>query len=100
MSWTVQRIRADYGANWLATSPGCPTDRHPTRWCDCRVFRTEAKARAYVFAQEAPRRGAKARFEAPEVLSGWCSDGLCDHCPGALAGAPCCCSCHKSGGSR
>lgn len=32
----------------IVTAPGCPAERHPTRDCGCRVFRTEAAAKAYI----------------------------------------------------
>lgn len=31
----------------------------------------------------------------PDVLTGLCSDGLCESCPGHMFGAPCICDCHK-----
>lgn len=36
----------------IAVAPGCPTTRHPTRDCRCKVFRSHAAAAAYVAEQE------------------------------------------------
>jgi hypothetical protein len=33
---------------WVAVDPQCPPDRHPTRWCGCKVFRTVAEAETYI----------------------------------------------------
>jgi hypothetical protein len=33
---------------WIAVAPGCPTDRHPTRDCGCKVHETRDAAAAYV----------------------------------------------------
>lgn len=57
-AWMVHRIRHSLTHPWLATAPGCPLDRHPTRWCGCRVFRTEAGALDYAKAQAAEPGGS------------------------------------------
>lgn len=33
---------------YIAVAPGCPTERHPTRECGCKVFRTTAAAEEYI----------------------------------------------------
>lgn len=51
--WRISRIRGfSLGHDWAAVAPGCPADRHPTRWCKCKVHRTRADAEAYVAEQE------------------------------------------------
>jgi hypothetical protein len=37
---------------WIATAPGCPDSRHPTRWCHCKVHPTKVAAEQYVTEQE------------------------------------------------
>ena len=36
----------------IAVAPGCPTERHPTRWCACKVHTSQAAAEQYVAEQE------------------------------------------------
>jgi hypothetical protein len=51
------RIRSMHGGTGtlthpvIAVAPGCPDDRHPTRACGCKVFRSRAQADAYVAEQ-------------------------------------------------
>jgi hypothetical protein len=50
-SWTIDAIRGGSGTishSVIAIAPGCPTSRHPTRDCGCKVFRKRADAEAYI----------------------------------------------------
>lgn len=38
---------------YLARDPKCPQERHPTRDCGCKVFRTVRDAEAYIATKEA-----------------------------------------------
>jgi len=42
------RINSPY----MARDPQCPKERHPTRDCRCKVFKTHRDAAAYVAEQE------------------------------------------------
>jgi hypothetical protein len=47
---TVTRMRGGSGTishPFLARDPKCPDTPHPTRWCGCKVFRTETAAHEY-----------------------------------------------------
>lgn len=52
--WHVHHIYGGSGTlshAWFATAPGCPLDRHPTRWCACKVHLTKTDAEEYVREQ-------------------------------------------------
>lgn len=38
--------------SWMAVAPGCPQGPHPTRWCKCKVHRTQEAANEYITEQE------------------------------------------------
>lgn len=51
--WRVSKAGGTrMGHSWLTTAPGCPDDRHPTRWCRCAVHTSEAAAWQYIDDQE------------------------------------------------
>ncbi|MGP4995530.1 hypothetical protein [Glutamicibacter ardleyensis] len=53
MSWTVKKMPGFRISHpYIAVTPGCPTAQHPTRWCKCKVFRTNAAATEYVKEQD------------------------------------------------
>jgi hypothetical protein len=37
---------------YIARAPNCPKERHPTRDCGCKVFRTTAEAATYITTQK------------------------------------------------
>lgn len=37
----------------LATAPGCTDQRHPFRWCKCKMFRSLKEANKYIQEQSA-----------------------------------------------
>jgi hypothetical protein len=43
---------------YLARDPKCPKDRHPTRDCGCKVFKTTAEATRYIASKEEEARSA------------------------------------------
>lgn len=50
-AWRIETMRGGSGTithSLIAVAPGCPTERHPTRDCGCRAFRSRAQAQAYV----------------------------------------------------
>ena len=52
--WRVVRMRGGSGtltSPWMTVAPGCPTVRHPTRDCACKVHRTADAARTYITEQ-------------------------------------------------
>lgn len=52
VTWTVRRMPGFRLTHpFIAVDPECPPKPHPTRWCRCRVHRTEADATAYAAAQ-------------------------------------------------
>lgn len=53
-TWQVTRMRGSFNIShpWIAQAPGCPNERHPHRWCACKVHRTKAEAEAYVTEME------------------------------------------------
>lgn len=55
LGWRIHRVAPGYTHShpFVATAPGCPDGRHPTRDCRCRVFRTPEAAHEYVLAVEA-----------------------------------------------
>ena len=56
--WLIHRTRGYTMSHpIIVTAPGCPTERHPTRDCGCRVFRTEADAREYIAERTAEHSG-------------------------------------------
>lgn len=53
--WKVRRTSGGSGTlshSYFAIAPACPDGRHPTRDCQCKVFRTQAEAEAYIAEQE------------------------------------------------
>jgi len=52
------RIRAMHGGSGtlthpvIAVAPGCPDERHPTRGCRCKVFRSRALAETWIAEQD------------------------------------------------
>jgi hypothetical protein len=42
----------------IAVAPGCPTERHPTRWCQCKVFPSKTQAQQHVDAKAGSSGGA------------------------------------------
>jgi hypothetical protein len=51
--WQVVRMTGTQMRHpYLARDPKCPEQRHPTRECGCRVFRTTAEAEAYIAHKE------------------------------------------------
>lgn len=53
-TWRVTRMTGGSRTHthpWIAVAPGCPTTRHPTRDCACKVHRTENAAHAYIADQ-------------------------------------------------
>lgn len=54
-SWRISPMRGGSGNlnhTWITNAPGCPQDRHPTRWCDCKVHRSRKAAERYVAEKE------------------------------------------------
>lgn len=48
--WRVRRVKSrtfNISSPWVAQAPGCPDGPHPTRDCQCKVFRTEPLAWAH-----------------------------------------------------
>lgn len=54
MTWRIHRITHAFNIShaWATTAPGCPQGPHPTRWCACKVHRTQAEALAYIEQQK------------------------------------------------
>lgn len=53
--WRVVRMRGGSGTlthPYMTVAPGCPTDRHPTRDCACKVHRSPEAARAHITEQQ------------------------------------------------
>ena len=53
--WTLRQITGGPGTishPWWTTAPGCPQERHATRWCKCRPHRSKNAALAYIREQE------------------------------------------------
>jgi len=52
-SWRVHKMPGlRISHPYIAVTPGCPSERHPTRWCKCKVHRTQAQALDYINEQE------------------------------------------------
>lgn len=54
-SWRIETMRGGsrtISHPVIAIAPGCPTERHPTRDCACRVFRSREHAETYITQQE------------------------------------------------
>lgn len=55
-TWRIKPMSGGSGTishSVIAIAPGCPDERHPTRDCECKVFRSAAQAEAYVAQKEA-----------------------------------------------
>ena len=51
--WRVKQIPGFRISHpFMAVAPGCPDAPHATRWCKCKVHRSEKDARAYINEQE------------------------------------------------
>lgn len=51
-TWRITRMTGYRISHpYIAVTPGCPTERHPTRDCRCTVFRTLEDAETYVDRQ-------------------------------------------------
>jgi hypothetical protein len=51
-TWQIVRMNGFRISHpFLARDPKCPQERHPTRDCGCRVFRTIRDADAYIAAK-------------------------------------------------
>lgn len=56
-SWRIETMRGGSGTithSVIAVAPGCPTERHPTRDCGCKVHRNRAAAETYIRERETP----------------------------------------------
>lgn len=54
-TWRIVAMRGGSGTIThpvIAVAPGCPDDRHPTRDCECTVFRNRKQAETFVAEQE------------------------------------------------
>lgn len=57
MPWTIVAMQGfRINSPYLAHDPQCPTGRHPTRHCGCKVFKTMKDAEAYITEKEAATR--------------------------------------------
>lgn len=59
-TWRIDVMRGGSGTishPVIAVAPGCPTTRHPTRDCGCKVFRSRAQAETYIAQQSVTPRG-------------------------------------------
>ena len=53
-AWEVVRMTGFRISHpFIVRDPACPKERHPTRDCGCKVFRTEREARTYSAQMEA-----------------------------------------------
>lgn len=56
--WRIVPIKGGSGTIThpvMAVTPGCPAERHPTRDCRCKPFRSKAQAQAYINTQNEPK---------------------------------------------
>ncbi|MGP5523502.1 hypothetical protein ACTXM3_09410 [Glutamicibacter arilaitensis] len=46
--WRIKRMPGNDSHGFMAVTPGCEGDPHPTRWCKCKPFRTHELAKKYI----------------------------------------------------
>ena len=56
----VQMTGFRINSPYMARDPKCPKERHPTRNCGCRVFKTKKAAQEYIDHHEQGESNGKA----------------------------------------
>lgn len=59
MPWEIVAMQGfRINSPYLARDPKCPKERHPTRDCGCKVFKTQAAAVRYIASKEEESKSA------------------------------------------